>query len=435
MYLSIARRGKVKEILKNWPQKDVRFICVTDGGRILGLGDLGANGMGIPIGKLQLYTACAGVPPQYLLPMYLDAGTNNQQYLNDPLYLGMRRARPSAEELFSFVDEFMQAVQEVFPKCCVHFEDWTGVDAVHLLQRYREKYCVYNDDVQGTAGIVLAGMINAGKIKGTKLSDEKYLFLGAGSAGIGLANLLCSAMVEEGLTLQEAQSRVWLFDVNGLLESTRTDLVDFQTVYAHEHAPTRDFVSAIESIKPTTIIGVSTIGGAFTQRVIEAVSRNTERPVILALSNPTEHAECTPEQAYTWSNGKALYAAGVQFPPVQLNGRTFLPGQANNFYIFPAIGMAVFATRASRVTDQMFIEAARAVADLVSPDLLKQGLLYPLQSNILETEISTAARVAKLVFDAGLARVPRPADIVAYIRGLVYQPTYQNTADSEAKAA
>ena len=435
MYLSIARRGKVKEILKNWPQKDVRFICVTDGGRILGLGDLGANGMGIPIGKLQLYTACAGVPPQYLLPMYLDAGTNNQQYLNDPLYLGMRRARPSAEELFSFVDEFMQVVQEVFPRCCVHFEDWTGVDAVHLLQRYREKYCVYNDDVQGTAGIVLAGMINAGKIKGTKLSDEKYLFLGAGSAGIGLANLLCSAMVEEGLTLQEAQSRVWLFDVNGLLESTRTDLVDFQTVYAHEHAPTRDFVSAIESIKPTTIIGVSTIGGAFTQKVIEAVSRNTERPVILALSNPTEHAECTPEQAYTWSNGKALYAAGVQFPPVQLNGRTFLPGQANNFYIFPAIGMAVFATQASRVTDQMFIEAARAVADLVSPDLLKQGLLYPLQSNILETEISTAARVAKLVFDAGLARVPRPADIVAYIRGLVYQPTYQNTADSEAKAA
>ena len=435
MYLSIARRGKVKEILKNWPQKDVRFICVTDGGRILGLGDLGANGMGIPIGKLQLYTACAGVPPQYLLPMYLDAGTNNQQYLNDPLYLGMRRARPSAEELFSFVDEFMQVVQEVFPKCCVHFEDWTGVDAVHLLQRYREKYCVYNDDVQGTAGIVLAGMINAGKIKGTKLSDEKYLFLGAGSAGIGLANLLCSAMVEEGLTLPEAQSRVWLFDVNGLLESTRTDLVDFQTVYAHEHAPTRDFVSAIESIKPTTIIGVSTIGGAFTQKVIEAVSRNTERPVILALSNPTEHAECTPEQAYNWSNGKALYAAGVQFPPVQLNGRTFLPGQANNFYIFPAIGMAVFATQASRVTDQMFIEAARAVADLVSPDLLKQGLLYPLQSNILETEISTAARVAKLVFDAGLARVPRPADIVAYIRGLVYQPTYQNTADSEAKAA
>src|SRR6202140_2879536 len=228
MYLSITRRGKVKEVLKNWAQKDVRFICITVGGRILGLGDLGANGAGIPIGKLQLYTACAGVPPQYLLPMYLDAGTNNEQYLIDPLYLGLRRVRPPTEELYSFVDEFVEAVQQVFPKCCIHFEDWSGVEAGNLLQRYRDKYCVYNDDVQGTAGIVVAGMINAAKIKGTKLSDEKYLFLGAGSAGIGLADLLCSAIVEEGLTLKEAQSRVYMFDVNGLLEASRTDLLDFQ---------------------------------------------------------------------------------------------------------------------------------------------------------------------------------------------------------------
>ena len=401
MYLSITRRGKVKEVLKNWPQKDVRFICVTDGGRILGLGDLGANGAGIPIGKLQLYTACAGVPPQYLLPMYLDAGTNNEQYLHDPLYLGMRKTRPPTEELFSFVDEFMDAVQEVFPKCCVHFEDWTGKDAVHLLQRYRDKYCVYNDDVQGTAGITLAGMINATKLKGTKLKDEKYLFLGAGSAGIGLANLLCSALVQQGMTLKEAQARVYMFDVNGLLESTRTDLFDFQQPYAHKHAPTRDFVAAIESIKPTTIIGVSTIGGAFNQKVVEAMSRINERPVILALSNPTDHAECTAEQAYTWSKGKAIYAAGVQFSPVKYNGQTFLPGQANNFYIFPAVGMAIYATQAKRVPDELFIEAGQAVADQVPSDLLNQGLLYPLQSNILETEIQTAARVAKLVFDLG----------------------------------
>src|ERR1700758_1684222 len=433
MYLSITRRGKVKEVLQNWPQKDVRFICVTDGGRILGLGDIGANGMGIPIGKLQLYTACAGVPPEYLLPMYLDAGTNNEQYLHDPLYLGLRKTRPATEELYSFVDEFVEAVQELYPKCCIHFEDWTGGDVVHLLQRYRDKYCVYNDDVQGTAGIVLAGMINATKIKGTKLSDEKYLFLGAGSAGIGLANLLCSAMVQEGLTLKQAQDRVSMFDVNGLLETTRTDLVDFQKPYAHKHAPTQDFIAAIESIKPTTIIGVSTIGGAFTQNVVESLSRINERPVVLALSNPTEHAECTPEQAYAWSNGKAIYAAGVQFPPVHFKGQTFLPGQANNFYIFPAIGMAVFATQASRVTDDMFIEAARAVADQVPSDLLKQGLLYPLQSNILETEIQTAARVAKLVFDSGLARVARPADMVAFIRDHVYKPEYKlETARSTA---
>ena len=435
MYLSITRRGKVKEVLRNWPQKDIRFICVTDGGRILGLGDLGANGAGIPIGKLELYTACAGVPPQYLLPLYLDAGTNNEQYLHDPLYLGMRRTRPPTDELYSFVDEFVEAVQDLFPKCCIHFEDWTGVDAVHLLQRYRDRYCVYNDDVQGTAGITLAGMINAAKIKGTRLRDEKYLFLGAGSAGIGLADLLCSALVQQGMTLKDAQSRVYMFDINGLLESTRTDLVDFQKPYAHKHAPTRDFVAAIESIKPTTIIGVSTVGGAFTRQVIEAMSRINERPVVLALSNPTEKAECTPEQAYTWSNGKAIYAAGVQFPPVRLNGQTFLPGQANNFYIFPAVGMAIFATQASRVPDELFIEAARGVADQVPSDLLRQGLLYPLQSNILEAEIQTAARVAKVVFDAGLARVERPADMVAFIRRQVYKPEYQVEELAAPKAA
>ena len=434
MYLSITRRGKVKEVLRNWPQKDVRVICVTDGGRILGLGDLGANGAGIPIGKLQLYTACAGVPPQYLLPLYLDAGTNNDQYLGDPLYLGMRETRPPTADLYAFVDEFVEAVQEVFPTCCIHFEDWTGTDAVHLLQRYRERYCVYNDDIQGTAGIVLTGMINAAKLKGTSLRDEKYLFLGAGSAGIGLANLLCTALVAQGITLKDAQSRVYMFDINGLLETTRKDLVDFQKPYAHEHAPTRDFVAAIESIKPTTIIGVSTIGGAFTQQVVESMARLNKRPVILALSNPTDHAECTPEQAYRWSNGTAIYAAGVQFAPVRYDGRTFLPGQANNFYIFPAVGMAIFATQATRVTDEMFVEAGQAVADQVPFELLEQGLLYPLQANILETEIQTAARVANVIFDAGLARVARPADVVGFIRGHVYKPQYVDEGVALAKA-
>jgi malate dehydrogenase (oxaloacetate-decarboxylating)(NADP+) len=367
--------------------------------------------------------------------MYLDAGTNNEQYLHDPLYLGMRKTRPVTADLYSFVDEFVEAVQEVFPKCCIHFEDWTGADAVHLLQRYRDKYCVYNDDVQGTAGITLAGMINAAKIKGTKLKDEKYLFLGAGSAGIGLANLLCSALIAQGMSLKEAQPRVYMFDINGLLEASRTDLLDFQKPYAHHHTPTRDFVAAIESIKPTTIIGVSTIGGAFNQKVIETMARINERPVVLALSNPTEHAECTAEQAYTWSKGKAIYAAGVQFAPVHYNGQTFLPGQANNFYIFPAVGMAIFATQAKRVTDEMFIEAGQAVADQVPSELLKQGLLYPLQSNILEAEIQTAARVAKLVFDSGLATVPRPTDMVAFIRKHVYKPEYSHEAVRAGTAA
>ncbi len=430
MYLSITRRGKVKEVLRNWPVSDVNFICVTDGGRILGLGDLGANGMGIPIGKLQLYTAAAGVPPAGLLPMYLDAGTNNESLLNDPLYLGLRQARPKTEDLFSFVDEFVDAVQEVFPNCCIHFEDWTGADAVHLLERYRDKVCCYNDDVQGTAGVTLAGMINACKIKGTDLKDETYLFLGAGSAGIGLSNLLCSALVQQGLTLEQARSRVRMFDIKGLLESTRTDLVDYQRPYAHPHAPMQlaEFAKAIEEFKPTTLIGVSTMGGAFGKDVVEAMARVNARPIILALSNPTEHAECTAEQAYQWSGGKAIYAAGVQFPPVAWQGQTFLPGQANNFYIFPAVGMAIYATKARRVSDEMFIEAAQAVADQVAPEQLRQGLLYPLQSNILETEIKTAARVAKLVFDSNLARVDRPSDYEAFIRSHVYQPQYQSYA-------
>lgn len=428
LYLSIKHRGKVREILKNWHFKDVRVICVTDGGRILGLGDLGANGMGIPIGKLQLYTAAAGVPPQYLMPICLDAGTNNESLLNDPLYLGLRQTRPKSNDLYSFVDEFVDAVQDIFPKCCIHFEDWTGIDALRLLERYRNKVCCYNDDVQGTAGITLAGMINACKIKNTNLKDEKYLFLGAGSAGIGLANLLCSAIVKQGLTLEEARSRIHFFDVVGLLESTRTDMNEFQRPYAHKHTAIKvqDFARAIQELKPSTIIGVSTQGGAFTQQVVEAMTSINERPVILALSNPTEHAECTAEQAYRWSNGKAIYAAGVQFAPVFYNGQTFLPGQANNFYIFPAVGMAIYATSARRVTDDMFIEAAHAVADQVTPVQMKQGLLYPLQSNILETEIKTAARVAKLAFDSNIAEAAKPADFESFIRQHVYKPEYRS---------
>jgi malate dehydrogenase (oxaloacetate-decarboxylating)(NADP+) len=426
MYLSITHKGHVKEVLRNWPVKDVRVICVTDGGRILGLGDLGMNGTPIPIGKLQLYTACAGVTPHGLLPMYLDAGTNNQTNLNDPLYLGLRRPRPRTEELYAFVDEFVEAVQEVFPNCCIHFEDWTGSDAVQLLARYRDKVCCYNDDIQGTGSVTLAGLIAALKVTGGKIRDQRILFLGAGSAAIGLAGLIASGMVQEGLSLKDAQARISMFDVNGLLEPSRTDLFDFQKPYSHPHAPSREFVACIESIKPTAIIGVSTAGNTFTRPVIEAMSRLNVRPIIFALSNPTEHAECTPEEAYQWSKGKALYAAGVQFPPVSYGGQTFLPGQANNFYIFPAVGMAIYATQTKRVTDEMFIAAAHALADQVTPAELKQGLLFPPQSNILETEIKVASRVAQVVFEEGLAGVERPEDCEAFIRSHVYKPEHRS---------
>ena len=426
MYISIKQRGHIKDILKNWPEKDVRFICVTDGGRILGLGDLGANGMGIPIGKLQLYTAAAGVPPKYLLPLYLDVGTNNESLLHDPLYLGLRETRPSQKDLHAFVDEFVEAVQEVFPLCCIHFEDWTGSDAIDLLKRYREKVCCFNDDIQGTSAITLSGLINAMKIKKQNLSQQKILFLGAGSAGIGIADLIVSVMVQEGLSLKEAQSRISLFDINGLIESKRADLMGYQKPYAHPNKPTKDFVEAIQSIKPTVIIGVSTVGGAFTKEVIETMAKINDRPIIFALSNPTEHAECTPQQAYQWSNGKAIYAAGVQFHPVEYNGKTYYPGQANNFYIFPAIGMAVLITQAKKVNDAMFIEAARAIADEVSADQLSRGSLYPLQANILAAELRAAERIAENIFNQDLARISRPADIQKLVMNNVYEPEYKN---------
>src|SRR6201997_236636 len=436
MYLSISRKGRVREVLRNWPVKDVRFICVTNAGRILGLGDLGANGMGIPIGKLQLYTAAAGVPPGGLLPMYLDAGTNNQTYLRDPLYVGLRQRRPSSEELYTFVDEFVEAVQELFPNCCIHFEDWTGVDAVALLARYRDKTSCYNDDIQGTAGVTLAGLINALKITGSELKEQRILFLGAGSAAIGLADLIVSALGQQGVAPDVARRQIRMFDTQGLVVAGRPGLAAHKLPYAHKLAPSKPFnhldlareypqiVAAIEDFKPTALIGVSTVGKLFSQEVVEAMSRINERPIIFALSNPIEKHECLPEDAYAWSGGKVVYAGGVQFPPVHIGGQTFLPSQANNLYIFPAVGMAIYATNAKRVTDEMFIEAARAVADQVTPDQLKLGMLYPPQSNILEVELRTAARVAKLVFDSGLARVNRPKDMIAFIRDHVYKPEY-----------
>jgi malate dehydrogenase (oxaloacetate-decarboxylating)(NADP+) len=431
MYVSLKQKGSVREVLKNWPVKDVRVICITSGERILGLGDLGANGMGIPIGKLQLYTACAAVPPQYLLPIHIDFGTNNQELLSDPLYLGLRQPRVSIAERDEFVDEFVQAVQDAFPGCCIHFEDWAGVDAERLLARYRDEVCCYNDDIQGTAGVVLTGILSALRVTGGKLGDQRILFLGAGSAGIGIADLIASAMTLQGLTEEQARDRISLFDINGLLEPGRTDLFDFQKPYAHPHAPSRDFVSVIEDLRPTAIIGVSTKGKAFTQKVVETMSRINQRPIIFALSNPTEHSECTAEEAYRWSDGRALFAAGVQFQPVRYNGKTLLPGQGNNLYIFPAVGLAIYATRARRVTDEMFIAAAQAVADQISQDELDAGLLYPPQSNILETETATAQRVSEVIFDRGLAGVKRPKDLLAYLESQLYKPEYPDVTTPE----
>jgi malate dehydrogenase (oxaloacetate-decarboxylating)(NADP+) len=424
LYVSIKRKGRVREILRNWPRRDVRFIVVTSGQRILGLGDLGANGMGIPVGKLALYTVCAGVPPEVTLPVVIDCGTNNEALLRDPLYLGLRQNRPTVAELDELVEEFVTAVQQEFPGCCIQFEDWAGTDAIRLLARYRDRTCCFNDDMQGTAAVALAGILGALRITGGKLAEQTFLFLGAGSAALGIAAMLTESLVLEGLSPQEAHARIWLFNSKGLVESSRNDLADFHKPYAHPHAPTRDFTGVIESLKPTAIFGVSTVAKAFNQGVIEAMARVNRRPIIFPYSNPTSHSECSAEEAYRWSEGRAIFASGSPFPPVSLNGKMLVPGQGNNVYIFPAIGLAVYATRARRVTDEMFIAAARAVSEQVTSAELDEGLIYPPQATIFKTELYTAERVAEIIFARGLADVATPADIGQFVRSQTYKAEY-----------
>jgi len=424
MYLPISERGRLKEMLSNWPEKDVRFIVATDGERILGLGDLGAGGMGIPIGKLALYTACAGVPPQCCLPVVLDVGTNNQTLLDDPLYLGLRQHRERGEDYLAFVDEFVAAVQQLYPKCCIQWEDFANINAVPILARYRDKTCTFNDDIQGTAGIALAGILAASRLTGQNLAEQRFLFLGAGSAATGIAELISLAMAREGMDLAEARCHNALFDINGLLVSSRTDLAEFQKPFAQDRAPVSTFVEAVEAVRPTGIIGVSAVPKLFNREVIEAMARINQRPIIFPYSNPTSRSECTAEEAYRWSDGRAVFASGSPFPPVEIGGRRFVPGQGNNVYIFPAMGMAVFATEATRVTDEMFLVAAQAVAEQVTEENLSIGLIYPPQSRILEASLHVAKRVAACIFDQGLAGVKRPDDVGALIRSLVYRPAY-----------
>ena len=424
IYLPISARGRLKELLSNWPEKDVRFIVVTDGERILGLGDLGAGGMGIPIGKLSLYTACAGVPPPCCLPVVLDVGTNNQVLLDDPLYLGLRQQRVRGEDYLAFVDEFVAGVEQLYPKCCIQWEDFANFNAVPILARYRDKICTFNDDIQGTAGVALAGIYGALRLTGGKLSEQRFLFLGAGSAATGIAELISLAMEQEGMDPAAARRRNALFDINGLLVTSRTDLADFQKPFAQDRAAVSTFVEAVEALRPTGIIGVSTVPKLFSREVIEAMARINKRPIIFPYSNPTSRSECTAEEAYKWSEGRAVFASGSPFPPVEIAGRRFVPGQGNNVYIFPAMGMAVFATEATRVTEEMFIVAAQAVAEQVTEENLSMGLIYPPQSRILDASLHVAERIAAYIFDQGLTRVPRPEDVGALVRARAYRPVY-----------
>lgn len=428
LYISLRRRGHIKEVLRNWPETDVRFIVVTDGERILGLGDLGACGMGIPIGKLALYTACAGVPPQATLPVLLDMGTNNESFLDDPLYPGMRIRRVAGEEFDSFVDEFVAAVQEVYPRCCIQFEDFTNKTAMPLLQRYRDRVCCFNDDIQGTASVAVAGLLGACRVLRNRLRDHTYLFHGAGSAAVGIAELICQQMAREGLPVEEGRKRCWLVNSRGLVTSATTGLSEFQLPFAHRHPPLKDLHDIVHAVKPSALIGVSTIAKSFNERVIRAMASINERPVIFPYSNPTSKSECTAQEAIEWSDGRAIFASGSPFAPLHYKGHLYVPGQGNNVYIYPAVGLAVFATEASRVTDEMFLRAAESLASQTTDEDLGVHLIYPPVGSIFKTSVQVAIDVATLIFDRGLARVDRPADIATFVHSKIYEPGRTQTA-------
>lgn len=424
LFISINHKDRIREILLNWPEKEVRFTVVTDGGRILGLGDLGICGSGIPIGKLSLYTACAGVPPECTIPIVLDTGTNNEAFLNDPLYPGIRHKRITGQEYDDFIEEFIIAVNEVFPNLCIQWEDFQGADAIRILSRYRDKICTFNDDIQGTAAIATAGFISSSRLMGKVFSEQRFLFLGAGAAAFGIADLLVKKFQKDGLSREAALNHIWMFDVNGLLVKSRDDLAEYQKPFAHDCDPIKDFADAILTIKPNAIIGVSTVGGAFNRSVIESMCLVNERPVIFPFSNPTSHSECTAEQAYAWSQGKAVFASGSPFPPVNFEGKTFITGQGNNVFIFPAMGLAIFATEAKRVTDKMFISAAEAVAEQVTAEDFENGLIYPRIRDIMKVSINVAVKVAEEIFASGYAGVEKPEDIRAFIISKMYVPAY-----------
>jgi malate dehydrogenase (oxaloacetate-decarboxylating)(NADP+) len=425
LYISAADRGEIARVLANWPY-EAEIIVVTDGERILGLGDLGANGMGIPIGKLALYTACAGVHPESCLPVTLDVGTDNEDLLQDPLYLGLRQNRLRGAEYADFVEEFVAALEERFPGIVLQFEDFATRNAFTLLQRYRDRLCAFNDDIQGTAAVVLAGLLSAQNLTGRPFTEERLIFLGAGEAAVGIADLIVAAQIREGVDEEAARARIWFLDSKGLVVKERTDLQPHKLRYAQDHPFLPDLGAAVEAVQPTGLIGVSGQPGTFTEGIVRKVGELNERPIIFALSNPTANSECTAEQAYTWTGGRAIFASGSPFDPVDLEGRTLVPGQANNAYIFPGVGLGLIVSGAQQATDGMFYAAARTLAGMVPEEALQQGCLFPPLTQIRDVSSAIATAVAGLAYERELASKPRPhgKTLADHVRAEMYEPVY-----------
>jgi malate dehydrogenase (oxaloacetate-decarboxylating)(NADP+) len=428
LFISIKDKGRVEEVLRNWPYENVKAIVVTDGERILGLGDLGANGMGIPVGKLSLYTACAGIAPTDCLPITIDVGTNNTELLKNTLYIGTKRSRVKGKVYDELLEEFFVAVKKVFPDTLIQLEDFATHNAFGLLNRYRNDYCVFNDDIQGTAAVAVAGIYSSLRITGKKLADQKILFMGMGEAGLGIGRLFTAALREEGLTEAQAKHHCWFFDSKGLVVKNRQDLNSLKQEFAHDHHEEVDFLKAIKTLKPTAIIGVCGQPKVFTQAVIEEMSRINDRPVIFAFSNPSSKAECTATQAYTYSQGKAIFASGSPFSPVTIGQCTLTPGQGNNAYIFPGVGLGVIACLAKVVLDEMFLAAAKTLANEVTSEDLKHGRIYPPLTKIRAISVKIATEVAKIAYTRKIAGKPRPRDLEKTIKRMMYEPNYKKLA-------
>ncbi|NNL65165.1 MAG: NAD-dependent malic enzyme, partial [Myxococcales bacterium] len=422
LWISARDRGRVREILHNWPHPDVRVIVVTDGERILGLGDLGADGMGIPIGKLSLYTACAGVPPTACLPVTLDVGTDRESLREDPLYLGLPQPRLRGEAYDALVEEFVSAVEEVFPRALLQLEDFATQQAFSLLARYRDRLCCFDDDIQGTGAVALAGLYSALRITGGRLADRRYLFAGAGEAGVGIGTVLVAALRAEGLSEADAHARCWYLDSQGLVVEGRAGLPAHKQPFARDAAACGDLESAVREVRPGVLIGASGTPGLFTREVLETMAGYEDRPVVFALSNPTSKAECTAQQAYEWTDGRAIFASGSPFEPVELGGRRFVPGQGNNAYVFPGVGLGAMAFELRAVTDEMFFVAARALADEVAESDLELGRVYPPLEHIREVSVRIAVAVAEIGYERGLAGIPRPDDLERHVREQMYDP-------------
>ncbi|XP_020264896.1 NADP-dependent malic enzyme isoform X1 [Asparagus officinalis] len=429
LYISLKEKGKILEVLKNWPERSIQVIVVTDGERILGLGDLGCQGMGIPVGKLSLYTALGGIRPSACLPITIDVGTNNEQLLNDEFYIGLRQKRATGQEYAELLHEFMTAVKQNYgEKVLIQFEDFANHNAFELLAKYSTSYLVFNDDIQGTASVVLAGLVAALKLVGGTLAEHTFLFLGAGEAGTGIAELIALEMSKQTKApVTETRKKIWLVDSKGLIVNSRKEsLQHFKKPWAHDHEPVKTLLDAVKAIKPTVLIGTSGVGGTFTKEVVEAMASFNEKPIILALSNPTSQSECTAEEAYTWTKGRAIFASGSPFDPVEYNGKVFVPGQSNNAYIFPGFGLGLIISGAIRVHDDMLLAASEALASQVTEENFKNRLIYPPFTNIRKISAQIAAKVAAKAYELGVAtRLPRPENLVKYAESCMYTPVYR----------